>query len=815
MSILSPRLLSSLALAVALGLPGASAASGTPVGTPPAGFRFVLPVAGQLSLTGPVDVELDLPERFEPGSLELQLDGAPVAVEWEVSGRGARASLPVAADGAHALRATVVRREGARLRTLETRTSFETVTLAHPDECEVLNGVECLLPYPSSRFLAPADTPTGWRLEVPEVGMPIQFSPTNPFGAPVDPTPLRAVDGFSPVVQILMHFPGGVDLAASRAPILLPERRTYDARSLDRDSPTLLVDLDTGERVVHFVELDVRAAGPERQILFLRPGESLVPGHRYGVAVRNLVDPDGEPVAAEPVFAALRDRRPTDIPAVEARRARSEQLFRELAGQARRSELILAFDFVVQSDEGLTGQMLSMRDQAFAWLEERASLGEVTFEVDESATTENDCSVPGTLVWRIVQGTYQVPLFLTADPVAAPSAVGFLNVDEAGHPVAAGVTNPPYTIAIPCIAREGGLARPLVIGHGLFGNGRSTIRGLIADEFADAAGAGDAARFAYIAGATDFRGLSGPDVEGFETSWIAREVIANLSQFSQLPDRLRQGQLHTLVLARMMKQGLFNAHPAFQTPAGAGVFPGPEEQTFYFGASLGGIMGLMFAALSPDIERANVDVPAINFSLLLQRATPFLPFQVLLALTGISDPMQVALGIGLLEELWVRGESAGYARHITRDPLPGTNAKRILMTEAWLDQQVSNLGTEVAARTLGLPNLSPGSLVSGLVDIPDRPGPLDSALVVYDTGSFDLDNPEHTPFVPPLANLQAEPNDCDPHGLRGFIPASIDQLFRFLQPDGRIENFCDGACDAQGPLELPGGAEQPCDPLAQ
>jgi hypothetical protein len=759
----------------------------------------------------------------------VELDGTPIAVSVDPVHHRAQATLPDVVPGTHALRARIARNKNGTAASRETSVHFETAMLENPEECEILNNVECLLPYPSSRFLAPAETPTGWQLDVPEAGMPKQF------GVPVSPEQLRVLDGFSPTAQILMHFPLAegvqVDIAASNAARLLAERRTYDARSLDPDSPTVLVDLDTGERILHFVELDVRAGDPEnpfatlqRQILFLRAGKSLTPGHRYGVAVRNLVDTSGAPIPAEAPFAALRDRRPTDIPALEARRQHFESLFGDLWRRARvdRASLILAFDFVVQSEEGLTAQMLSMRDQAFAWLAEQESRGIQTFTVEEDPTDpipDNDCSEPDAQIWRIVEGSYRVPLFLTADPVGAPLEPGFLRVNEEGDPVPNGFTNPPFTIAIPCSALEpgdGDPARPLVIGHGLFGTGRSTIRGLIAGDFADAAGDVGLEGFAYIAGATDFRGLSRPDLGNLDSgeSWIAREVVANLSAFSQLPDRLRQGQLNTLVLARMMKRGLFNLDPRFQTPSGIPVFPGPDEEAFYFGASLGGIMGLMFAALSPDIERANVDVPAINFSILMQRATPFLPFEFLLGLTGIVDPMQVALGLGLIHELWVRGESAGYARHITKDPLPGTQAKRILMTEAWLDQQVSNTGTEIAARTLGLPNLRSGSLVSNLVDIPDASGPLDSALVVYDTGSFDFDNPAHAEFIPPLANLQAVPNGCDPHGLRGFIPASIQQLLTFLQPGGRIENFCNGACDAGEPFELPGGADAPCDPTS-
>ena len=43
----------------------------------------------------------------------------------------------------------------------------------------------------------------------------------------------------------------------------------------------------------------------------------------------------------------------------------------------------------------------------------------------------------------------------------------------------------------------------------------------------------------------------------------------------------------------------------------------------YDGNSQGGIMGLMLAAVSPDIERAVLGVPGMNYSLLLPRSVDF------------------------------------------------------------------------------------------------------------------------------------------------------------------------------------------------
>ena len=787
-------------LLAAAGLSLGAGSCGTPT------FRFLSPVASQLSLAGPISVSLNLPSTAVPGTLSVKLDGADVTGLF-TGGAATRptATLPSVSEGVHVLVATVsanVAFVGGQV-PLSTQTAFETVALESPDQCEVLNNGDCLLPYPSSRFLTPAATPTGYRLNFPSGFF-------EQSGTPLDPAPYNKLDGFSPTVQVLMHFPGGgVDPALSNAAHIRPETRTYDSRSLDADSPSILIDADTGEHILHFLERDGRILLPtdsdfveygDLHPLFLRPGKSLTPGHRYIVAVRNLVHPDGSPVVAEKTFAALRDKRPTDIPTLVARQAHFEDVFARLgtAGVGR-NDLVLAFDWVTASDVELTGQMLSMRDQAFNWLASKnGSLADKTFTVNPAKTVERDCTQPGVTVWREIEGTYQVPLFLTSDPVTAANSFGTLRVDANGDPVWSGYTNAPFTVALPCTVIDPSLPAPypLYLGHGLFGDGRGFVK-QIAGAFPELNASAGGATTNVIAGGTDWRGLSSPDIPGFVLG-----IITDFNVFPALPDRLRQGQLNALVLARMMKVGVFNLDPAFQKPGGGGVFT-PNRETFYLGGSLGGIMGLMFAALSPDVNHVAAVVPSINFSILLERATPYLLFEAILGPTIGPSRIRQALVLQIAHELWVRGESAGYATHITSHPLPGTNAKQVLISEAWLDHQVSNVGTEIAARTLGLANLV-GSRTPGKAGIPDVPGPLASAYVSYDTGFADPLDPVDMPFVPPNFNKQVEKDKCDPHGRAPLIPASVRQLVQFLQPGGTIENFCNGLCDADSTL-LPDG----------
>jgi hypothetical protein len=698
---------------------------------------------------------------------------------------------------------------------VSTTRGFDVVDLGEaPDVCDPLNATECMLPYPSSRFLIPGDTATGVQLAVPQEGIP------EVNGTPIPASLWEGIDGFSPTSQILMHFPQGVDVEASGLSRLLDEgaappwidTRTHDDSSLGLDHPTLLLDWDTGEPVLHWAENDARASSLERKAFVIRPAVSLTPGRRYIVAARNLRSGDGEEIAAEAAFEAIRDRRPSDIPALNDRRREIRPVLRRLhrLGIPTR-DLVLAFDFTVQSDHQLTHQMLAMRDQAFAWLDEQIAADVQTFTVD---TVEEfpSCLELGEAHRRIVSGTFQSPLFLAEAP--SPENVAQFVTDESDTPIPNGTMDAPFTVSIPCIILEDD-APPLntiLLGHGIFGRGSQLVRGIPSGAEANLSQFEGTPRWNYISGATDWSGWSSPDF-----LWAGSRIVgfgmSQLHNFPAFPDRHRQGQVNTLILSRMMKRAVMNRDPAFQL-GGEGVFPeSNRDRHFYYGISMGGVMGLFHSAITPDIERLAVDVPAINFSFLLQRSTQFSTFELVLGAIGLSEPMSVILGMQLLHEIWVGADPAGYATHITSEPLPDTIAKKMLLTPAWLDHQVSNHATEMTARTLGVGNLH-GSIQQRLSGIPDAaPGSaLDSALVLYDSGALDIRDPSDVTHIPRLTNEIVEDSKCDPHGARPAIPAGGEQLIRFLQPGGVIENFCNGLCDAGEPFEIASGADTPCSP---
>ncbi|NNL67160.1 MAG: hypothetical protein HKP30_13015 [Myxococcales bacterium] len=818
-------------------------------------FSFSKPAEGQLSLAGPVATNIVFPTGVSRASLQVTLDGEDVTDHFTKS----TAHLPVPA-GEHELIATL--QVGSQL--LTATRHFETILVTEAGacdglteqacfdlnarigaECEIFNRVECALPYPSSQFLTPASTPTGVRIDVPQSAMPVVFGPIQPPTSLLD-----GLDGFSPTVQIAMHFPQGVDVAASGLSRLLPPClglagedpeciaaagppwdgvRTHDARSLDPDHPTVLMHWN-GERILHWTENDVAPQESGRQAFILRPGESLIPGERYIVAVRKLVSPDGPAVTAEPAFAALRDERPTDIPQLAERRQSMKRVFKRLAENGvARDDLILAFEFTVQSDQTLTQQMLAMRDQGLQWLADQT---DPNFVVDE-VIDEGDCSDPEVDVWKVVRGRYTVPLFLEFPPTV--STVGEHTVDSDDVPVQNGVwEDAPYHVSLPCqlhpdLGDPDADVHTLLLGHGIFGTGESMVRGIppaaaqVMDFWRDPPAPyapRDTRDWNYVAGATDWSGWSSSDFV-----WVGGAIIglfsSSLHQFPAFPDRHRQGQLNTLILSRMLNEGHFNAHPEFQDALGNGLLPVPKDDPdsghYYYGISMGGVQGLFHAAISTDIEKFGIDVGSMNFSFLLPRSTQFntvnpndIDFRSLLENVGIRDDLDVLIGVGFLHELWVSADPAGYMTHTVGDDLlPGnTFPKKLYLSPAWLDYQVSNHGTEITVRTLGLTS-GPGSVQKGLVGIPDEPPgtSLDSALVNWDTGLHDILDPTTLDQYPPLAPDVVQDPNGDPHGARPFIGATIQTLMEFLQPGGRIENFCDddGICDASQDWECSAG----------
>lgn len=589
-------------------------------------------------------------------------------------------------------------------------------------------------PFPSNVYtVVDRGTPTGRRVAFGE-GL-LQGNDSGPWDDS---------DGFSAGTAILTQLTGAV------ADGLAPSSDV--AASLADDALTLVLDAETGEKVPHFAEVDVRADSVEERSLSIRTAVRLADARRYIVAVRGVVDASGATIAPSPVFAALRDGTDSDDETVEPRRELYEDIFEKIqvAGWSR-DELQQAWDFTTASDENNTAWMLHMRDEAMAMV------GEGPVYTIDTVDTDYD---PENIAYRI-QGTLEVPLYMSKTGSNSVLLFGDDGLPEinAETPTA----DVPFEVLIP----QSALKEPAALlqyGHGLFGS-RTQIESSHFRTFIN--------EYNYVIFAVDLHGMSESD----QTPVGAALYLRDFASVRTMWDRLHQGFLESLVAMRMMKTS-FAADPTY------GGYVDPDH-AYYLGISQGGISGSVYLALSQDVQRGALGVTGQPYSLLLMRSVDFDQFLRIIA-SGWSDVRQQQLLVALTQMPWDRVEPTGYSHHVTADPLPGTEVKEVLMRVAIGDHQVPTLGGHVMARAMGAAHLD-----SGLRDV--------YGLTTVDSTSSGSFFTEYDFGLPEVPDCGVPMSLCDdPHGELRKLDAARQQLDEFLR-QGTGTNHCpDGVCRFTG-----------------
>jgi hypothetical protein len=604
--------------------------------------------------------------------------------------------------------------------------------------CDSLDPNYCAFPFPNNVFtMADDSTPTGRRVQFVAAASPF----TND-GLTVDLTGLERSDGFSTSAALMVHLPGATSTGLP-SPLSIGD-------SLGADSPTVLLNAETGERVPHFSELDMTHPDVMRRVFFIRPAVRLEEGTRYIAAIRGVMNFDGEVLPASPAFAALRDQAAIDDDSVDLRRPLYTDIFARLAEAGiERDDLQVAWDFTTASRENITSTMVHIRDDAL----EVVGPGGPSYTIDE---VEED---PNEEIMRRVAGTMSVPLYLETPE----TGTGFM-WGEDGMPVQNGFADFEFEVLIPHSAQDA--PAPIVhVGHGLLG-------GL------EEVGAGHYRRFAnahnFVLVATDWAGMATPDianVAGFLNS-------GEIHRFQTVADRLQQGVLNAILASRMV-QGDLSEDPALDMGGHSAVDP---SRVFYVGSSQGGIMGSVLLAVSPDIQRGILDVPGQPYNLLLNRSVDFDGYLGLLR-NNFDNPIDIQFGLGIIQMMWDRSEPAGYT-HLIRDGLlPGSPPKDVLLQVAIGDHQVSTLGAHIMARAADVPNLGPVNRDVWGLEVAE--GTVEGgAMIEYDFGNSE-----------PLENIPPEDGE-DPHGKLRNLDVSAATRAQFLL-EGTIETHCDGACDPE------------------
>ncbi|HWO25467.1 MAG TPA: hypothetical protein VNO30_42300 [Kofleriaceae bacterium] len=618
-------------------------------------------------------------------------------------------------------------------------------SLPAPARCNPLGIHHCMTPWPSSAFeIDDASAATGRRLAIPEGTLP-----ANIDGMHASPAGWNTADGFSPAAPLVMAWKGGV------SPDGLPPADNMDI-SMTADSPTVILDMTTGERVAHFAEIDLGAERkPDSQALLLRPAARLAGGHRYAAAItRRVRARDGEPLDVPPGFAALRDGRHTDHELLEAMRPRFAEVFEALeAAGIPDDDLVLAWDFTVASDAYLFTDAATARDRAVAALAARP----IAYEI---ATDETDPAGP---IRRKITGTLDAPLFLTSGGAAAPGTK--LARDEAGLPALQGFYKIPFTAIVPACAYAANQPPvPMVLyGHGLMGNSGET---------AGSVQRTTAAELCMVLVGTDLRGMSTMDLPA-----VAR-TLGELSFADELFEVITQGLVNHVALARAMRTTFAEA---LLVDGGKSLVD--PARVYYYGLSQGGIFGTAILAYEPTITRGVLGVGAASYAMLLDRSADWPLYQAILN-GAYHDLLDVTLAINLFQMRWDKVEGSGVAHVVTAGAPTGVPPKQVLMQVAVGDEQVPNLGSWWQARTMKIPVLGPSPTTPWGLTVHPSPLAGGSALVIMDGGA------------PPVPTGNVPPADKGMHNLTRNQPAARRQIKEFFAT-GRIVNECAGACTCQ------------------
>jgi hypothetical protein len=522
----------------------------------------------------------------------------------------------------------------------------------------------------------------------------------------------------------------------------------------------VILDMTTGTRVAHFAEVDAYAnAQPDSQALLLRPAARLAGGHRYAVAItRRVRARDGSELATPPGFAALRDHKNTDHALLEAMRPRFGEVLDALddAGFPA-SELVVAWDFTVASDDFIHRDMIAARDRAIAALDSHP----IEFAVSANAPIDD-----GKRIRNKITGMLDAPLFLTQNGAAAVGTK--VARDAGGLPALQGFYRVPFTAIVPACAYDiANQPVPMVMyGHGLLGS---------SNEASSSVQQTTAVELCAVFVGTDMRGMSTPDLTA------VAHALNDISHADEVMEVLEQGMVNHIALARAMRTSF--AQQLFVDPASGNRSLVDPTKVYYYGLSQGAIMGTTVLAYEPTIARGVLGVGAANYSLLLERSSDWTQFRGILS-GAYPDPLDIVMAVSLFQMRWDKTEGAGVANSVLQGAPTGVPPKQIVLQVALGDQEVPNLGSYWMARTMGLPVLGPSPATPWGLTVQASPLAAGSAMVIMDGGAPP----------PPTANLPAENHDM--HNLTRRQPATRRQIKEFFA-SGQIVNECAGACLCQ------------------
>lgn len=761
------------------------------------------------------------------------------------------------------------------------------------DRCDFFDNHYCLFPWPNDYFTkTDSSTDTGKRINLNILSMP-----KNIAGKPIDPTEWNRNDGFSPGQPILVRIPNLNTVKTGAVPITNISDSMRDSQPvvvIDADSgERQLIWSELDANLTKFTACDairpvdaalgiagdaglpaaeqIKALGdqlraqckallPQIEIPLFDPGPALIirpainfkEGHRYIVALRNLKDGSGNVITAPASFQIYRDNHSSLLPQVNNRRAHMEQLFSKLGSAGiQRSTLYMAWDFTVASKRNLSERILRMRDDSLAALGDSTPGSGINGNAPTISKVTYTDKVSSTIA-REIRGVITVPSYLTLpngiagsrlyypagsnlpgrNPTTPTQTFDFLcRIPYKAFGIAANADPTTATAAVP--------ARPALYGHGLLGS-KSEGSGQVGDMIQEN-------NFIYCA--TDWIGMASHDTSilsgQLDTTYYdppfgdvlnVLTILTDVSNFPTLADRVQQSLINFTYLGRaVINPRGFCSLDAFKVNGQCMV---DTRELFYDGNSQGGIIGGALVAISPDIKAGVLGVPGMNYSTLLQRSVDFDQYASVLY-TSYPGSLDQQFILSFMQMLWDRAENNGYAQHLNAtSPYANTPPKRVLLTPAFGDHQVSMYTAEVMARTIGAkvhcytvvsgssaqqgPAVKPGANPAVLAEAAARPDislgrrhpddkPYDgipcidpessyngNALTVWDSGPLVKADGSPNPYgvaPPPTNNTPPRPElgyGADPHEFPRSTFADRATKSDFLKTGGGFVDHCGG-----------------------
>ena len=629
----------------------------------------------------------------------------------------------------------------------------EIIEIGGSEFCDDTNHIHCMLPFPSGAFLDVDDTrDTGYSLSIDGEAIPDTKSSVSDNMVILD-----RLDGFSPSTQIFTAF--------DEVPNITGMATQFDIGISTMDGhSSILLNLDTGEKVHHWIELDARAQEDEETIIFLRTIEGLDHNTPYAVGFRNLVDEQGTSIVPSDGFKALRDGYETDSDGIEGQREPYEEVFNKLEDAGfERSSLQSAWWFHTASTKSILEDILIMRDDA----EQRLGGDGIGCQITE---VEEDFGNDGTSL-RLIRGTITTPHYMENEFARSPLMRG-----PGGDPEFVENREIDFTMLIPKSLAENNTSGPLtVFGHGLFGDGDSYAMNArsVANEYQT------------VVIATDFKGWSSDgDLDAMTFA------LMDLKEFQYQQERQMQAVVNHISMVRTIT-GICSDIEHFKHN---GTNMIDVETVNYIGISLGGLRGPSLLAFVPELDWGVLWVGGTSFTHQVERSThygsdehPGQFFELLSSDVSLPSRLDRAVCIALLQSIWDSTDGETYL------PFRETGYDDVLepfdmfYLTSMMDAQVTTLSADRAVRTGNVPVVNGSAYHPFGVDVAE--GPIEGSSAAYFDGDF-----------PPLPTGNTNGpmwHHSLAHNLVLEVPEAKMMAYGYLI-SGVLVDYCDPKCTFEG-----------------